>query len=518
VGLLGSTGDLAGLERQLAIAQEIAHTGSWEWSPATNVVRWSDELYRIYGLEPRSCEITFESFLARVHADDRQRIQANVTAATQGVGRFSYRERVLRPDGSVRELDTIGETVRDANGALIGLIGTCRDVTDEARARALQINEQRVLEGIASGRPLPEVLEMLVLAIEQHAPGTLGSIVLVESGRIRHAAAPSLDRDYVARIEGTPIGPRSGSCGTAAYLKKPVFVSDIDVDPLWEEYRAYAQPYGLRACWSTPMIATDGRCLGTFALYYRLPRTPNDDEIELIARAGHLAGIAIERRQLDDQMRALSARVESIREEERTGIAREIHDELGQALTALRMDVAWVTRRLGADSPRQIITEKLQSMSKAIDGIVDDVRRISAELRPGVLDDLGLVAALEWQAQEWEGRTGTTCIVRANIGDLAIERSLATAVFRIFQEALTNVARHAEAEHVVVTLRVSSGFLVLEVSDNGRGLEPEAVFAPTSLGLLGIRERARRLGGAALISGGPGEGTTVTLRVPVGAA
>lgn len=511
--------DLASkLEHQLAVAQQITHMGSWEWDVTSNSVTWSDELYRIYGLEPRSCEITFESFLARVHPEDRERIQRHVAEAMGRGGRFSYRERVVRPDGTVRELDTIGEVLRSNEGRLLGLIGTCRDITDEVRARNLQLNEQRILEGIASGRPLDEVLSALVLAIEEHAPKTLGSILVVDADgtRLRFIAAPSLDPRFTASLDGSPIGPRAACCGTAAFLKRAVYVTDIETDALWDDYRALARPYGLRACWSTPLLATDGRVLGTFALYYREPRSPDEGDLQLIARAGHLAGIAIERRQLDDQLRALSAHVESIREDERTGIAREIHDELGQALTALRMDVAWVARRLAGDASREPLVDKLQGMSKLIDGVVDQVRRISAELRPGVLDDLGLVAAIEWQAQEWEDRTGTTCIVRSELGPLRPDRNLATAVFRIFQEALTNVARHAHAEQVEVTLESSGGFLELRVEDNGLGIRPEVVFAPSSLGLLGIRERARRLGGAATVSGTPGAGTIVTLRVPLG--
>jgi PAS domain S-box-containing protein len=128
------------LERQLAVAQQITHIGSWEWDVANNVVTWSDELYRIYGLEPGSCEITFEFFLARLHEDDRTAVQGHVRAALEHGGRFAYPERIFRPDGSMRQLDTIGEPVTNDQGRVVGLIGTCRDVTeDRARDQTLRL-------------------------------------------------------------------------------------------------------------------------------------------------------------------------------------------------------------------------------------------------------------------------------------------------------------------------------------------------------------------------------------------
>jgi signal transduction histidine kinase len=210
-------------------------------------------------------------------------------------------------------------------------------------------------------------------------------------------------------------------------------------------------------------------------------------------------------------MRALSDRTEEIREDERAGIAREIHDHLGQALTALKMDIAWVARRL--HDPETVRT-KLDEMSRDADEVIASIRRISAELRPGILDDLGLEAAIEWQAEEFAARTGIRCDVDAKL-DIAVERRQATAVFRIFQEALTNVARHAGATRVRVALGLEGGRLRLEVEDDGVGI-PQA--AETGLGLLGMRERARRVGGEWTIRRTEPRGTVVTLVVPLRSA
>jgi signal transduction histidine kinase len=190
---------------------------------------------------------------------------------------------------------------------------------------------------------------------------------------------------------------------------------------------------------------------------------------------------------------------------------------LGQALTALKMDVAWLARRTASEQPldRAAMSDKLRVMSQMSDEIIERVRRISAGLRPGVLDALGLAAAIEWQAQEFEERTSTLCVVSSNVHDVRFDRQVSTAIFRIFQEALTNVARHAQATRVEVTIQRSAGWLRLEVLDDGKGIAPQALTSSGSLGLLGIRERARRLGGSVVMQARPGGGTSVMAQVPL---
>ena len=214
-----------------------------------------------------------------------------------------------------------------------------------------------------------------------------------------------------------------------------------------------------------------------------------------------------------EQLRALAARLESVREEERSRIAREIHDELGQALTALKIDLARVAGGLPAD--QTVLREETRAMLALIDATIRSVRRIATELRPGVLDDLGLVAAIEWQAQEFQTRTGITCEFATDRGDLALDPEVGTAMFRICQETLTNVARHAEATQVTIGLREEAGSLSLTVADNGRGITDQDLANRTSLGLLGIRERALLLGGQVAILGRPGEGTKITVQIPL---
>ena len=512
------------MARQLDVAQAITHVGSWEWDVASGVVSWSDELYRIYGFVPRERTITLDLFLSALHPDDRARIHGEVQAAMQRGGRFSWVERVVRPDGTVRTLDTVGEVITNEAGAPVTLIGTCRDITEEAqlaeaqrRAQRVQTGERVALELLAGGAPLEKVLTAIVMLIEELSPGTIASVLLLDDRgqHLKHGAAPNLPESYNRTIDGAAIGPKAGSCGTAAFRREAVLVKDIANDPLWLLYRHLVEPHGLLACSSFPILSSDGRVLGTFAVYYRERRVPDPASRELIERAAHVAGIAIERRQLDDQLRKLPGRLEEAREEERTNIAREIHDELGQSLTALKLDIALVARRLkNGNGHLEEARAKLEEMALATDDIIGSVRRIAAALRPGVLDDLGLRAALEWQAEEFTRRTGTPCNVMAEVADLRLERGLATTVFRIFQEALTNVTRHAQATSVDVHLWLERGLLKLDVADDGVGV-PEISPRSSSLGLLGMRERARRCGGECTIRRREPHGTIVALSVPL---
>jgi PAS domain S-box-containing protein len=215
------------------------------------------------------------------------------------------------------------------------------------------------------------------------------------------------------------------------------------------------------------------------------------------------------------QLRTLSQRLDTVREEERIRIARELHDELGVRLTCLKLDLARLLSLMGGSLfPREKMEEKIRSMTAEVDSTIASVQRLVAELRPGILDDLGLVAAIEWQCQDFERRSGTRCVCKASQEEIHLDRSHATAAFRICQEALTNVARHAEATSVRVLVEQVNGELLLEIQDDGKGISAEQLADSGSLGLLGMRERARGLGGRLEIAGRPEKGTTVTLRLP----
>jgi signal transduction histidine kinase len=237
------------------------------------------------------------------------------------------------------------------------------------------------------------------------------------------------------------------------------------------------------------------------------------DEIGQLAGSFNDMAIKIAHRnaslqQSHDQLRSLSMRLLSIQEEERIRIAREVHDELGQALTALKIELQQLGHR------HENLDDDLRALNRSVDAIIDRVRKISSELRPAILDDLGMAAALEQQLRRLRESTGirTTLTISE---EPQFDTLSSSTIFRIVQESLANVVRHAEATEVEVSLTVNSDQAELQVSDNGRGITPEQTQSPDSLGLIGIRERAEMLNGNVRVEGAPGRGTTVTVTLPL---
>jgi len=214
-----------------------------------------------------------------------------------------------------------------------------------------------------------------------------------------------------------------------------------------------------------------------------------------------------------DQLRKLSTHLEAVREEERTSLARDIHDELGQALTALKIDLSWLAKKLPVD--QETLLEKIRSMSKLVDMTIQKVKMISVELRPGLLDDFGLVAAIEWQIGEFKKLTGINIKLITKPKDIVLDRDRSTTLFRVFQELLTNIARHADATKTKVSLVAEADRIVLIAKDNGKGITREQSYSARAFGILGIRERVHFWQGDFRISGNPDKGTTAVVRIPL---
>jgi signal transduction histidine kinase len=318
---------------------------------------------------------------------------------------------------------------------------------------------------------------------------------------------------------------------------------DSQVDPRTAPYyeKTYA-PNGERAYVAVPLMR-EGHRVAALWVSTDTPRDWRSDDVTLLEAVAERAWLAVEKMRLDleqirlyeveqrtrvelelrvhertaeleqssAQLSNLSARLQAMREEERQRLSLELHDQLGGALTGLKIDISQIHRRT-TDSE---LHAQLKNLLTTIDGIIQIVRQLAMELRPAILDDFGLSAAIEWQLQEFEKRSGIRSRYTPEEIQVELDKEAATAVFRILQEALTNVVRHAQASEVNVQLQHQINYLVLQVHDNGRGISPSDLANLKSLGLVGMRERVRLFSGELDIQGTPGEGTTVLVRIPL---
>lgn len=435
---------------------------------------------------------------------------------------FHLEKRYLKKDGDVLWIALTACVVRDEEGKSLYGLAMMADISirkhaEEALRRANEELERGVQERTAQLSKAIGVLE------EQIAERMEAEEALRKSGEYFRKLVETVNAiPWEADMHTwrfTYVGPQ-----VVRILGYPI--SDWHRDNFWVDHihpedREYAVNF-CRAASSSKrdfefeyrMVAADGR-----TVWFRDLATVVPGEYGSRKLRGFMLDITERKRteaqlrRSQEQLRGLSTRVLSVQEEERSRIAREVHDELGQALTSLKIDLAWLGQRLPED--RDWLHEKVRTMTERIDATIHAVRRISTELRPGILDHLGLVATLEWQVREFQDRTGIPCVFTRSADHLVIDAMRSTTLFRICQEALTNVVRHANATRVDVDLRGVGTHVVLTVRDNGRGISKNAVADPRSLGLVGMRERVLPWGGNVRIRGVRGKGTVVTVRIPV---
>ncbi|UCH62579.1 MAG: PAS domain S-box protein [Fidelibacterota bacterium] len=344
-------------ERSLAEAQRIGRIGNWDLNLVKNELKWSDEIYRIFGLEPQEFGATYEAFLDAVHPDDREYVDTMYAKSVKNSTPYDIVHRIIRKsDGEVRYVHEKCEHFKDQTGKMLRSIGTVQDITELKRAE----NELKATQ---------------------------------------------------------------------------------------------------------------------------------------------------------EQLRNLSTHLQSLREEDRASLAREIHDELGQALTVLKFGLMELKNALPAD--KISLVEKVTSMAEYIDATAQTVNEIATQLRPTLLDELGLVEAIEWEVEEFENRTGIKCELMVKPEEMVVDRDRSTAIYRIVQEALTNIARHAQTTRSAVSLKMSDGKLHLSITDNGIGITEEKVLNPKALGIIGMRERVLSVGGNFKINGIKDRGTKIRVIIPV---
>ena len=268
---------------------------------------WSEEHFRIFGYDPQKTQPSYQLFLETVHPEDRSTIEQNLDRAVREKSGFDMEFRIALADGSIKHVQGVGRPVLGESGEVDHYTGTTVDISERKRGEALFAGEKRLLEMIATGVALEEILNALSLIIEEYRRGTLASVLLLRADGVHldSVAGPSLPKGWRQEMEKLPIGPCAGSCGTAAYRGSPVIVSNIETDPLWDvpEHRAAALNHGLRASWSNPILSSEGKVLGTLCIYSRETRAPEAQDLGLMEKATYLARVAIERDRAEAALR-----------------------------------------------------------------------------------------------------------------------------------------------------------------------------------------------------------------------
>ncbi len=439
----------------------------------------------------------------------------------------------------------IGEGDSGARSGLVysGEIGVLARSFDEM-AEALQLARQHsesasaVLQSILQGtsnKTGEEFFQSLVLSLSAALEADLALVGeflparnAVQTLAVCHKAKPS--PNFVFEISGTPF----------ASLRTPATVCHyrVGVRGLFPQDQLL-QDFQIESCLGTPLCDEYGTPVGLLAVFHTEPMSETifdaDSTLSIFASraAGEIQRLHAERdllqsiserneaarknEQMVEVLRQLTARLQTIREEERSEIAREIHDELGQQLTIMRFDAAALRKAILRLPDPDPLLQRVDSLRSALDVSIQDVRRIASELRPGVLDTFGPVAAIQWLTDQFQKRTGIPCIVRSP-EQIDVSRDVATALFRICQESLTNVARHSKATLVEIDISVRKSGVAIEISDNGTGVREGVLPAVQSLGVLGMQERARMVNGMMEIGNGRLGGVTVSALLPTGLA
>src|ERR1041385_6935282 len=421
-----------------------------------------------------------------LHPDDRDRIAKVIKEAQAGTRRYEIEYRIVRPDGSVRWLYSEGDILSDEEGRPRRAFGITQDITERKHAEeALRRSEDRI-------RLIIDTIPVMAWTV-----GPEGGVDFLNQRWVDYAG---ISFEEFLKDPMGPIHPLDRAHVTENWSAKMArgepYEDELRLRPSDGEYR-----------WFLVRVAPLADEQGNILKWYGV-----SIDIEERMRAEE------QLKRFNQSLRTLYARLDSVREEESTRIAREIHDELGSTLSILKWDLEELEDALSNPLPSDTLRElqeKVAAMIMTTDNVVQTITRISSELRPAALDDLGLILVLQLHAQQFQARTGIAVDCNCEPNPVELTRDKSIAVFRIFQEALTNILRHAVATEVEITTRQTDSEFILTISDNGRGITEDEKSGAQSIGIIGMRERAHLVGGEIKLDNVNGRGTRITVRVPI---
>lgn len=473
---------------RLAEAQQIAQIGSWTWNLVTGVTTQSEEMLRILGAAPGESSMSTERFLEFVHPEDKELLMKTLEKTIGLKEHASLDFRIVRPDGTERTVHTEADVFCDKNDHPVRMAGTDQDITERRQAEmALRASEEKLWKVINN-------INEIVYIVRMAADPMAGSVEFV-SERTKDILGYEPD-EFVREPTLWLHSLHPDDVPVISEINMRIFAGKKSGIRVYRMRHKATGEYRWLEDHIVPEFDESGKVTAIFGIAQDITER-RQAEMELQATAV--------------QLRTLASHLQTVREEERSRIAREIHDELGQSLSGLAMDLYSMSRRI--PETETLLAKQVQDAIKRIEELNRDVQRTAAELRPRALD-LGLLTAIESQAEDFQSRTGIACELRLPGSELRLDKQKSLAIFRIVQEALTNVARHSGATQAEIVLTQQGGELLLEVHDNGKGFDQREVSRRRSLGITGVRERVQMLGGTFEIYSVPGQGTTLRVLIP----
>lgn len=500
------------------VSEPIKDYGIFAMDERGNIAGWNPGAARVYGYIDQEVMGKPAAMLWR-----KPELLKDCFERARAGEKVEIQEQQLCKSGKTFVADIFIRHFLYRDGKPRGFVSIAKDLTPIRRMDTLIETGRKVVELLAFNEPLETVLEFLALRVERVFPNTHCAIMLLSENEqtLTCAAAPSAPAGFLRALEG-PVQARAGAPAAAVLRRQPVTCSDVALDQLWHDLRETARAHDIRACYSHPLLSPQGRVLGTLDVYSTDVQFLREDEYGVIQRCVTVAGLAIERTyRLEAQSKAEHMRLKiledlvSAEEDERRRISRELHDSTAQVLTSLLLRL----RALQQDPLLESAREELHALRNATSEALGELRHILHGLHPSALDDFGLAVALRRYAFE-SGKIGNlkVNVFAEGFGDRRLPRTMEAAIYRVVQEALNNVVKHAKAANVQLFLKQDPDAVRVVITDDGTGFNVDektaAARSENRLGLAGMHHRIEMLGGSLNIESGQGKGTSIYLRIP----